>query len=145
MNYKWLVFSLLFFVVVFHIGVVFIVKNKNYELTSADYYAKELKYEENIQAMRRADAYSWQVSWQAGQLEVQVEAKQAPVPALQTVVLELTRPNASSEDQRLNLTYSAETNRWSAAAPLRSGAWNYVVSSQDERGSLQVPGRINVP
>ena len=145
MNYKWLVFSLLFFVVVFHVGVVFIVQNKNYELTSADYYAKELKYEENIQAMRRADAYDWHVSWQAGQLVVKVDPKQKTLPTLQNMVLELTRPNAASEDQHLPLTYSAETNRWFASAPLRSGAWNYVVSSQDERGSLQVPGRINVP
>lgn len=116
-NYwKYIIFTLVAFVVIFHIGaIIYIQQGPNFELTSRDYYERGQSYESEIQAVQRGRTLNWQLDFNK---DGQVIAELSPLPTgteveieqIQMITLELQRPNRSEWDRMLTLERVQETS-----------------------------------
>jgi len=126
---KTLVICLLGGVAVFHIGAVYLIRDKNYELTTPDYYAEESSYREQVDSLRAGAAWQWQLKVDQGTANLQVVDVNGDRVALEGVSLQLYKPNNSSADRILEL--DDNNHAWEAdTGVLPAGLWRYTVRAR---------------
>ncbi|CAM2067242.1 FixH family protein [Sulfidibacter corallicola] len=126
MNYwKYIVMSLLASVAIFHVGAVWYISGREYELTSPDYYQKEQVYEETMRRYRLGREWDWRVSVseETGFQLVIRDGDGLPVVA-ESVKAHLMRPNQASADLALELGRTGEGVYHAPVADLPAGRWN---------------------
>jgi len=125
-NLKWLVYALLGSVMLFHFVAIWYVREQRYELTSPDYYQRELGYQETIERYRAGEDLQWQVSLDAGRgrLSLQARDRGGANVALEDLTGRLYRPNAAGMDRDIALEAAGDGSYVAIFEPLAGGRWN---------------------
>ncbi|MCB1042937.1 MAG: FixH family protein [Acidobacteria bacterium] len=117
--YKIMVFALLSFTVIAHIFAFISAHSIDIELTSNDYYDREIRYQDTLEARRRAQAFNWQLEVTGNQATLTLSHKdQTPFPS--DIHAYFYRPQQASADHQIVFeplgdgTYRASTGHVSA-------------------------------
>lgn len=145
--WKLFVAALLAVVVVFHVWALWSVQGRHYELTSKDYYQKEIGFEHEMKAEKRAKQFKWLVNLDAKSGLIHLNLQDlAGQPGLATGgVAELYRPNNSGQDRSQALVLDQKGQMNAQFEPLAEGAWNLKLRLETPQGSLLHKLRIQVP
>ncbi len=132
-NYwKYIVIALLCSVIAFHLGALWVILGQRYELTSADYYERDLQWQETMGAMRAAEAYRWRwtVSPDGSAFELSVQDANGQPAALTSPWVHLYRPNDSALDASLPLTDLGDGQFRATLPRLPDGRWRITVEAE---------------
>lgn len=134
--FKWLIFGLLSVSVVANMVAIFASTQMDLDLTSPDYYERELNFEDTLQARRRAQAFSWQLEHDSRELRVQLVARgQAPMPSQLSAYM--YRPQQADSDLEIQLT-SLGSGSFRATLPtLDAGLWRITLRGTTDFGDLE--------
>ena len=138
MNYwKYIIIGLLGFVALFHAAVIWYIRGENYELTSPDYYDRELRYQERIDKLRAGKAYAWSCRLSEDQrwLELQVVDPNGAAVVLSDISVTLYRPNDAGLDRQLLMEPGGSSGYRAPLAELEPGLWKVTVDATNDRGT----------
>jgi nitrogen fixation protein FixH len=136
--WKYIVIGLLSLIAVFHISAIVYISGNRYELTSKDYYDREITYQQTIEKLRAGKAYQWNHRFDAesGQLELEVlDAAGNPV-ALTEPVMWLYRPNQANADREFRPKRGEDGIYRIAVASLATGLWKLTVEANHDQQPL---------
>ena len=129
-NYwKYIVISLLGGIAIFHLTAIWYIRGKNYELTSSDYYAREIQYQGMIDRLREGRSFLWEcdVSEDGQSLILDVRDLNGGDVDLQDVTATLYRPDSSGLDQELSLAVNEKGAYVAPISSLKPGPWKLTV------------------
>ena len=126
MNWKYLVIGLCAFIMIFHISALIYIRGNDYELTSKDYYAQELRYQHQMDRLQAGSEFDWDCRFEDNRFVVRVRSDQHGV-ALEDVRLQLYRPHDAKQDQTLGLTEVEPGVYEQALTTPAPGRWNLTV------------------
>ena len=130
-NYwKYIVISLLASLVTFHVLAIWHIRGESYQLTSKDYYARELTYEQTLQALRRGQAYKWDMDLKDGFHLTITDVNGAPL-SLEEVDVHLYRPDKAELDQLFQPEWNQEGYKHQID-PLKKGKWSVTIKAQKD-------------
>lgn len=134
-NYwKYIVIALLGGIALFHLTALWFIRGQNYELTSPDYYAQELKHQEMIDKLREGKSFVWEcdVAEDGQSLVLDVKDLNGQDVALHEVKATLYRPDSAGLDQELLLAAN-EPGRYTAPInALKPGPWKVTVMANHQ-------------
>lgn len=134
MNYwKYIVMSLLGGIMLFHIIALWYISGKNYELTSKDYYQKDLAFDQTAEKLRAGKAFQWscRLSEDGQWLEIHIKNDEGTKVSLADPIVYLYKPDNASLDMNLPLELHEQMYR-APAQGLVTGAWRVTVSAETE-------------
>lgn len=130
-----LVFSLLGVTVAVHVVALLIVRGMDIQLTSPDYYARELRYEDTIQAKRRGHDLQWRLRQENGRFVLDVRTASGQSASLDHASLNLYRPQDADDDQSLAL--SPENGALvTVPVTLKPGLWKVSIQATGPQGPI---------
>ena len=148
MNYwKYIVMSLLGLIMLFHIGAVWHIRGNHYELTSPDYYARELDHESMLAKLRAGSGWQWQVNLKSGTRELLISVTNAEgiaVP-LSHAQATLYRPNHADLDQAVELVGQQDNRMIARLDRLDQGRWDLTVEGVIGQTQVAYHERLSVP
>lgn len=145
--WKYIILGLLVSIMLFHFGALYYIRNQNYELTSPDYYQKEIEHESLIEAMRQGHAFKWDLSYSDDNTFVFLKVTDAngEVAALEELSIQYDRPNNASFDQHIHLV-KQESSHWAGQIePLAAGRWNCLVTGRYQGRDIAWQQKLNMP
>ncbi|MBI1193732.1 MAG: hypothetical protein GC205_11245 [Bacteroidetes bacterium] len=123
MNWGWKIAVVYSAFVVGMLSMVVTASRQTNDLVSEDYYARELAYQDRIDA--RANSQSlpapMQFEWLSGQKQLQLQFPAAA--AMNTATLHLYRPSDASQDRKFSLQGNADTLASVDLSQLSAGFW----------------------
>lgn len=131
MNYwKYIVIALLSSVAVFHVGAIFYIGDRDYQLTSTDYYDREIAYQSTLEAMRAGKAYIWTTEERGDELLINVRDANQQALQLETPSVHLYKPSDNRQDQDQVLAMTEPGCYRLKIAQLKPGPWNLTLTAK---------------
>ncbi len=143
-TWKYIVIALLASVAIFHIGAIVVIGNRDYQLTSDDYYDREIAYQETLEAMRLGKALVCQAVETNGRLEVSIKDLNGGAVVLADLSVHLYKPNDASQDRTQKLVAIAPGRYQLPQAVLKSGPWQLTLEGLFEGQKLAWQTRLLV-
>lgn len=146
--WKYIIIGLLGGMMLFHFTALYFIRNQRYELTSPDYYEREIQHEQTLQAIREGQALNWQLNLDSSNHKATLQVRNSDQEgiALEQVTLHLYRPHNSSEDQLLQLKPTETTGIFTA--PIKAmgkGRWNILITATHEGKDLAYQEKSSMP
>lgn len=143
-TWKYIVIALLASVAIFHVGAIVVIGDRDYQLTSDDYYDREIAYQDTLEALRLGKALVWQAVEQNGRLEVGVKDLNGQAVVLAEPSVHLYKPNDAAQDSTQKMD-SLEPGRYQLAQTvLKPGPWQLTVEGQYKGQKLAWQTRLLV-
>lgn len=132
--WKYIIISLLGGMMLFHFAALFYIRHQRYELTSPDYYQREMNHESTLNALRRGQTLTWdlRVETHGNKITLQIHDTEGKPVHADPVTIHMYRPHRSAEDQTVLALPNSEGGYSSAITPLQAGRWNFSVTANLE-------------
>lgn len=145
--WKYIIMGLLAGIMLFHFSALYYIRNQNYELTSPDYYQKELEHQDLIEAIKHGKQYQWEVSLSDDQsfLSVSVMDANGSIANLSHLTIQYLRPNDSKLDQHIHLTRQQDGHFAGELLPLAAGRWNCLIQGELQGKAIAFREKVNIP
>lgn len=141
-HWKYVVIGLLLSVAIFHIGAIFYIGDRDYQLTSTDYYDREIAYQDTLEALRAGKAYIWTTEEQGQYLYIAVrDVNQQPV-TLNQPKARLYKPNDAALDQDQDMELTGPGNYRLTVGQLKAGPWKLTVEGQQNDQAIAWQTRL---
>jgi len=144
MNWKWIVVVLLGFVVVFHLVIVMYVSSQRYELTSPDYYRREIEYQQIIDKKEAAGDFEWNWQLTGRQAELSVIGQSGRIELAQPVA-QLYKPDQSRLDRQVAVTTMQPGQYRIDFTGLPAGLWHVTIEAQVAGRAMIFERSVSLP
>ncbi len=134
--YKVLIFGLLSVAVIANLVAIFVSTQLDIDLTSADYYEREINYEETLEARRRGQGFQWTIDHENNIMSVHLKAHtNSPMPVAMHAYL--YRPQTAASDFEIELK-AQESGLFNASMPLLDpGKWRLTLRGDTPSGAIE--------
>jgi len=145
--WKYIIIGLLVGMMAFHFSALFYIRNQKYELTSPDYYEREIQHQQVLDALRRGHDFNWNLVIQAdkSQSYLEVTDPNGANIVIGKLKLEFYRPHNSSQDHHLQLDPGQDGRYYFDAVSLPPGRWDWMASGSFQGETVAFQKRISLP
>ncbi len=142
--WKYIVISLLASVAIFHVGAIVVIGDRDYQLTSTDYYEREIAYQDTLEALRRGKAMIWRTAEQNNRLEIKVTNLNGQPLTLAQPSVRLYKPNDADQDRSQALATDEPGTYGLDLTNLKPGPWQLTVEGLHEGQKMAWQTRLLV-
>lgn len=145
--WKYIIIGLLVGMMAFHIAALFYIRHQRYELTSPDYYAREMKHQLKVDALSRGQHLQWNLIINpAGKASfLEVTGKDGSMVHLGKLDLEFYRPHNSRQDQTFRLIPDKDGRYYFDSISLSPGRWDWIAKGSLEGEAVAFQKRMSLP
>ena len=145
-TWKYIVIALLATVAIFHLGVLAFIWNKRYQLTSKDYYDREMAYQEMIDKLDRGNQFQWKVTHSPpGHLVVSIKSKSGNPVVFENLVGFMYRPNQADLDRAIKLVPTENGVYMASVEGFPKGRWDITLQGAVNNTTVAHKQRIQLP